>query len=163
MSDYPLALPLSYSTRSVLTKSYFHEVTMPCLRSSHVWRVRSSPRDHVPSSMFQVYRMCHIFSLERLVNFIQDCGNVVANKFFPIHDRSGQQAPLCERDYFRRLNLICSKCGGALRGSYIAACSTPHALLRFLDHLTSCREEISRRTLHMLHMSDIVQPPRLVL
>ena len=137
MSDYPFVLPLSYSARSVITKSYFHEVTMPCLRSSLVWRVRSSPRDHVPSSMFQVYRMCNTFNLERLVNFFQDCGDVVANKIFPIQDISGKQAPLCERDYFRRLNLICSKCSGALRGSYITSCSTSHALLRFLDHLTS--------------------------
>lgn len=29
--------------------------------------------------------------------------------------------PLCETDYFRRLDLLCAKCGGALRGSYITA------------------------------------------
>ncbi|KAK4056836.1 Rho-type GTPase activating protein Rga1 [Microbotryomycetes sp. JL221] len=53
----------------------------------------------------------------------QDCGKVVASKFFPIDadDGSGKQMPLCETDYFRRLNLLCSKCGGALRGSYITA------------------------------------------
>ena len=48
---------------------------------------------------------------------------MVASKFFPI-DSGGKQSPLCERDYFRRLNLICAKCGMALRGSYITACST---------------------------------------
>ena len=31
------------------------------------------------------------------------------------------QYPLCETDYFRRLNLLCHKCGGALRGSYVTA------------------------------------------
>ncbi|CAG8708907.1 16499_t:CDS:10 [Dentiscutata erythropus] len=51
----------------------------------------------------------------------QDCGTVVAAKFFPIDGADGKQHPLCERDYFRRLNLICEKCGGALRGSYITA------------------------------------------
>ena len=55
----------------------------------------------------------------------QDCGDVVASKFFPIEGPDGKQHPLCERDYFRRLNLICAKCGMALRGSYITACSTP--------------------------------------
>jgi hypothetical protein len=55
---------------------------------------------------------------------IQDCGDVVASKFFPIEGPDGRQHPLCERDYFRRLNLICAKCGMALRGSYITACST---------------------------------------
>lgn len=53
----------------------------------------------------------------------QDCGTVVASKFFPIDGSDGKQHPLCERDYFRRLNLICAKCGMALRGSYITACS----------------------------------------
>ncbi|KXN86579.1 Rho-type GTPase-activating protein 1 [Leucoagaricus sp. SymC.cos] len=52
-----------------------------------------------------------------------DCGEVVAQKFFPIEGSEGKQHPLCERDYFRRLNLICAKCGSALRGSYITACN----------------------------------------
>ncbi|KAI0028670.1 hypothetical protein K488DRAFT_58020 [Vararia minispora EC-137] len=52
-----------------------------------------------------------------------DCGDVVAQKFFPIEGQDGKQQPLCERDYFRRLNLICAKCGLALRGSYITACN----------------------------------------
>ncbi|KAJ7890663.1 hypothetical protein B0H14DRAFT_2690252, partial [Mycena olivaceomarginata] len=43
-----------------------------------------------------------------------DCGDVAPK---------GKQHPLCERDYFRRLNLICAKCGMALRGSYITACN----------------------------------------
>ncbi|GAA5941120.1 hypothetical protein JCM1841_003063 [Sporobolomyces salmonicolor] len=53
----------------------------------------------------------------------QDCNKIVAAKFFPIDspDGSGRQLPLCETDYFRRLNLLCSKCGAALRGSYITA------------------------------------------
>ncbi|GAA5989573.1 hypothetical protein JCM10908_000535 [Rhodotorula pacifica] len=52
-----------------------------------------------------------------------DCNKVVAAKFFPIDapDGSGRQVPLCETDYFRRLNLLCNKCGQALRGSYITA------------------------------------------
>ncbi|PLW22919.1 hypothetical protein PCASD_12011 [Puccinia coronata f. sp. avenae] len=54
----------------------------------------------------------------------QDCGKVVASKFFPVDTGSPDgkaQYPLCETDYFRRLGLICAKCGGALRGSYITA------------------------------------------
>ena len=54
---------------------------------------------------------------------LQDCDAVVASKFFPIDGPDGKQQPLCERDYFRRLNLICAKCSQALRGSYITACS----------------------------------------
>ncbi|KAF8587843.1 RhoGAP-domain-containing protein [Ramaria rubella] len=52
----------------------------------------------------------------------RDCNSVVAQKFFPIEGHDGKQHPLCERDYFKRLNLICGSCGMALRASYITAC-----------------------------------------
>lgn len=58
----------------------------------------------------------------------QDCDKVVAQKFFPVEDSDGGQYPLCERDYFARLDLICAKCNQALRSSYITACGEhPHA------------------------------------
>lgn len=60
-----------------------------------------------------------------------DCGDVVASKFFPIDGPDGKQHPLCERDYFRRLNLICAKCGLALRGSYITACNKKYHVEHF--------------------------------
>lgn len=66
-----------------------------------------------------------------VLNCVQDCGIVVASKFFPIDGPDGKQSPLCERDYFRRLNLICAQCGMALRGSYITACSA-YSLIAFL-------------------------------
>jgi LIM domain len=44
----------------------------------------------------------------------------VAASFFPI-EVDGKVQPLCERDYFRRLNLVCATCGEALKGSYITA------------------------------------------
>ncbi|KAI9179831.1 Rho-type GTPase activating protein Rga1 [Blastocladiella emersonii ATCC 22665] len=61
-----------------------------------------------------------------------DCDQIVAAKFFPITDADGTPHPLCERDYFARLDLLCAKCGGALRGSYI------HALGRkyHVEHFT---------------------------
>ncbi|KAF8159681.1 hypothetical protein B0H34DRAFT_704400 [Crassisporium funariophilum] len=66
-----------------------------------------------------------------------DCGEVVASKFFPIDSPSGKQSPLCERDYFRRLNLICAKCGMALRGSYITACNKKYHVEHFTCSLCS--------------------------
>ncbi|KAG8958044.1 hypothetical protein FRC00_003109 [Tulasnella sp. 408] len=36
-------------------------------------------------------------------------------------ESDGKQQPLCERDYFRRLNLICARCGQALWESYFTA------------------------------------------
>jgi hypothetical protein len=69
---------------------------------------------------------------------------VVASKFFPIDGPDGKQQPLCERDYFRRLNLICAKCGMALRGSYITACSALHArMTMFRTHLMPLQTESS--------------------
>lgn len=45
----------------------------------------------------------------------------MAQKFFPVEEVEGMY-PLCERDYFARLDLICNKCDQALRSSYITAC-----------------------------------------
>ncbi|RMZ84605.1 hypothetical protein DV737_g1097, partial [Chaetothyriales sp. CBS 132003] len=61
-----------------------------------------------------------------------DCGQIVASKFFPVDadDGSGQY-PLCETDYFGRLDLLCFKCGGALRGSYITALDRKYHIEHF--------------------------------
>ncbi|WFC97303.1 Rho-type GTPase activating protein Rga1 [Malassezia yamatoensis] len=39
--------------------------------------------------------------------------------------------PLCETDYFRRLDLLCSQCGRALRGSYITALGAKYHVEHF--------------------------------
>ncbi|BEI92115.1 uncharacterized protein CcaverHIS019_0409350 [Cutaneotrichosporon cavernicola] len=51
----------------------------------------------------------------------KDCREVVAQKFFPIEEDGGLY-PLCVRDYFARIGLICAKCDQALRSKYITAC-----------------------------------------
>ncbi|KAF6220252.1 hypothetical protein HO133_003384 [Letharia lupina] len=62
----------------------------------------------------------------------RDCGQVVASKFFPVDDEEGEgQYPLCETDYFRRLDLLCFDCGGALRGSYITALERKYHIEHF--------------------------------
>ncbi|KAI8352256.1 hypothetical protein B0O80DRAFT_454109 [Mortierella sp. GBAus27b] len=60
-----------------------------------------------------------------------DCDQVVASKFFPYTEPDGTQYPLCERDYFRRLNLVCHSCGEALRGSYITALDNKYHIEHF--------------------------------
>ncbi|KAG0130958.1 hypothetical protein HOY82DRAFT_352502 [Tuber indicum] len=65
----------------------------------------------------------------------RDCGTIVASRFFPIDEEDGQgQYPLCETDYFRRLDLLCHECGGALRGSYITALERKY----HIEHFTCC-------------------------
>lgn len=61
----------------------------------------------------------------------QECGKVVASKFFPVPDEGPDQYPLCETDYFRRLDLLCFACGGALRGSYITALDRKYHIEHF--------------------------------
>jgi hypothetical protein len=68
----------------------------------------------------------------------QDCGKVVASKFFPTKVESGKTLPLCERDYFRRLNLVCENCGEALRGAYISALDKKY----HVEHFTCSMCEI---------------------
>ncbi|KAK4635237.1 Rho-type GTPase-activating protein 1 [Fulvia fulva] len=60
-----------------------------------------------------------------------DCGKIVASKFFPVPDQPPGQYPLCETDYFRRLDLLCFACGGALRGSYITALDRKYHIEHF--------------------------------
>eukprot|EP00158_Paraphelidium_tribonemae_P006117 Partr_v1_DN27681_c0_g1_i2_m64983 putative GTPase-activating protein len=60
----------------------------------------------------------------------QDCGKVVATRFFPLEE-NGQKFPLCERDYFDRLKLLCANCGEALRGSYVTALGRKYHLEHF--------------------------------
>ncbi|WFD08158.1 Rho-type GTPase activating protein Rga1 [Malassezia vespertilionis] len=43
----------------------------------------------------------------------------------------GKLFPLCETDYFRRLDLLCVKCGRALRGSYITALGAKYHVEHF--------------------------------
>ncbi|KAK5940538.1 Rho-type GTPase activating protein Rga1 [Knufia obscura] len=62
----------------------------------------------------------------------KDCGQIVASKFFPVDEADGSgQFPLCETDYFRRLDLLCFECGGALRGSYITALERKYHIEHF--------------------------------
>ncbi|KAF2019894.1 RhoGAP-domain-containing protein [Aaosphaeria arxii CBS 175.79] len=60
-----------------------------------------------------------------------DCGKIVASKFFPVPEKPPGQFPLCETDYFRRLDLLCFTCGQALRGSYITALDRKYHIEHF--------------------------------
>ena len=60
-----------------------------------------------------------------------DCGKIVASKFFPVPEQPPGQYPLCETDYFRRLDLLCFDCGQALRGSYITALDRKYHIEHF--------------------------------
>ncbi|KAI8584248.1 hypothetical protein K450DRAFT_218858 [Umbelopsis ramanniana AG] len=62
-----------------------------------------------------------------------DCEEVVTSKFFPypVESTTGRHYPLCERDYFRRLKLVCAQCGSALRGSYITALDRKYHIEHF--------------------------------
>lgn len=46
-------------------------------------------------------------------------------------DQPPDQVPLCEKDYFSRLGLLCYTCDGALRGSYITALDRKYHIEHF--------------------------------
>jgi len=79
----------------------------------------------------------------------QDCGKVVAQKFFPVEEAEGMY-PLCERDYFARLDLICAKCDRALRSSYITACGKLTVLLK-----TSPNSQVTNTTSSTSHAQNV--------
>lgn len=112
------------------------------------------------------YVLLHRCWYERCINFFQDCGEVVASKFFHIVGPKYKQQPLCERDYFRRIDLLCARCNMALRGSYITACGMLRASLVMSQiHLnfTFRRQEIPRWAFHMLCLCDALWPPGFIL
>ena len=117
---------------------------MFCLRTPHARCVRPGHRDGLSPSVLQMYRKYLVLGFERLNQLLQDCGDVVASKFFPIDGSDGKKQPLCQKDYFRRLDLICAKCGMALTGRYIKACSTLHPRMMISPiHLTALQTESS--------------------
>ncbi|KAI7903638.1 uncharacterized protein BX663DRAFT_507164 [Cokeromyces recurvatus] len=63
-----------------------------------------------------------------------DCNEPVAEKFFPFEFEDGIQKPLCEKDYYKRLELTCNDCGDALHGSYITAVGKKF----HLEHFRCC-------------------------
>ncbi|ODV77229.1 GTPase-activating protein of the rho/rac family, partial [Suhomyces tanzawaensis NRRL Y-17324] len=66
-----------------------------------------------------------------------DCGKPCAAKFFPFeytdptNPETKYQVPLCEYDYFKKLELICHNCNNALRGPYITALGNKYHLEHF--------------------------------
>lgn len=134
---------LNHSATFVSPSPAFHSSSRPNTPGSGSYQASSEHLDNRPapsiftSSSSTLVSLCSACGLPMHGAFVRalgtvfhlqcfkciDCGDVVASKFFPIDGTDGKQQPLCERDYFRRLNLICAKCGMALRGSYITACN----------------------------------------
>jgi hypothetical protein len=84
---------------------------------------------------YNISSLCSAETRFVLTPVSQDCGVIVASKFFPVEDEDGSgQYPLCEKDYFRRLDLLCHDCGEALRGSYITALDRKY----HIEHFTCC-------------------------
>lgn len=71
-----------------------------------------------------------------------DCGSQCSAKFFPVESptaipETNNLIPLCEHDYFRRQDLLCCVCDGALRGSYITALGKKYHVEHFTCSLCS--------------------------
>lgn len=64
-----------------------------------------------------------------------ECGQQCSSKFFPqditLPDGTVTQVPLCEYDYFKKLDLICHNCNSALRGPYITALGNKYHVEHF--------------------------------
>ncbi|OJD18058.1 hypothetical protein AJ78_01888 [Emergomyces pasteurianus Ep9510] len=65
-----------------------------------------------------------------------------------MHERNGA-VPLCETDFFRRLDMLCSECGGALRDLYISALGRKYHMDHFTCH--SCQHVIGPGDNYYIH------------
>ncbi|GJJ68299.1 hypothetical protein EMPS_00645 [Entomortierella parvispora] len=129
------------SSRDLTMESFPQQTNQPRLQS-HPIQTSSSPP---PPELAPAVQKCGKCELQMQGSFVRalgatyhldcfkclDCGQIVASKFFPIKEADGKQHPLCERDYFRRLNLVCHSCGEALRGSYITALENKYHIEHF--------------------------------
>lgn len=70
-----------------------------------------------------------------------DCSKPCSAKFFPVENSGSLDPnsviPLCEQCYFRRQDLLCCACDGALRGSYITALGKKYHVEHFTCSLCS--------------------------
>ncbi|KAH8429675.1 GTPase-activating protein LRG1 [Aspergillus melleus] len=149
--DGPPNADTRMSRRYESTNSASRDPSTP--RDPAGYRERSTPRDRSrpngrphtksPASTSRICKKCGDPLTGQFVRALsatfhlecfkcQDCGQIVASKFFPIDAEDGSgQYPLCETDYFRRLDLLCHECGGALRGSYITALERKYHIEHF--------------------------------
>ncbi|KAG0314437.1 hypothetical protein BGZ99_008133 [Dissophora globulifera] len=132
----------SRSSRDLAAQSFPQQTDQPRLLSQPIQTSSSPPpRDIAPAA--QTCAKCEQQMQGSFVRALgatyhldcfrcMDCDQIVASKFFPIASPdTNQQHPLCERDYFRRLNLVCRSCGEALRGSYITALDSKYHIEHF--------------------------------
>lgn len=119
------------SSRDLATPSFPQQTDQPRLQSHPIQTSSPPPKPELAPAV----QNCGKCELQMQGSFVRalgatyhldcfrclDCDEIVASKFFPITEADGRQYPLCERDYFRRLNMVCHSCGEALRGSYITA------------------------------------------
>ncbi|PGG99379.1 hypothetical protein AJ80_09375 [Polytolypa hystricis UAMH7299] len=84
-----------------------------------------------------------------------DCGENTTSKFFPAEPQDGEsnQGVLCETDFYRRLDLLCTRCGRALRGSYATALDKKYHLEHFT--CTTCHDGLNLLDSYYGHDGDI--------
>ncbi|KAF9909408.1 hypothetical protein BX616_011173 [Lobosporangium transversale] len=129
------------SSRDLASQSFPQQTNQPRLQSQPIQTSSSPP----PLDVVPPVQTCAQCELQMQGSFVRalgatyhlncfkclDCDQIVASKFFPITEPTGRQYPLCERDYFRRLGLVCHSCGEALRGSYITALDNKYHIEHF--------------------------------
>jgi len=82
-----------------------------------------------------------------------DCKESCLNKFFPFKIEDGTYRPLCENDYYKRLDLICAKCGKALLDSHINAIGKKYHVEHFC--CAKCNVVFKSQDLYYEHNGDI--------
>ncbi|KAH7349043.1 hypothetical protein BKA66DRAFT_295311 [Pyrenochaeta sp. MPI-SDFR-AT-0127] len=103
-----------------------------------------------------------------------DCNQIVASKFFPAPGKiiggkfiaianppegHTQEVPLCEYDYFRRLDLLCHSCGEALRGSYVTALEHKYHLEHFVCEEPGCGKSFGASESYFEHEEKVYCRP----
>jgi len=82
-----------------------------------------------------------------------DCKEICLTKFFPFKIEDGTFRPLCENDYYKRLDLVCAKCGNALLDSHVNAIGKKYHIEHFC--CAKCSVVFKSQDLYYEHNGDI--------
>jgi len=82
-----------------------------------------------------------------------DCKEICLTKFFPYKLEDGSFRPLCENDYYKRLDLICARCGNALLDSHINAIGKKYHVEHFC--CAKCSVVFKSQDLYYEHNGEI--------
>ncbi|ORX53859.1 RhoGAP-domain-containing protein [Piromyces finnis] len=82
-----------------------------------------------------------------------DCKEICLSKFFTYKMDDGTFRPLCENDYYKRLDFVCAKCGKAILDIHINAIGKKYHVEHFC--CAKCSKDLRSESMYFEHDGDV--------